>query len=274
MKTPPIVFQASNVISVIAVIIMNSLVNILPLNGVTTAQVSDSYPNLFTPPGYVFSIWGIIYALAVVFMIYQVRPSQRSAAYLTQINFLYLISAIANVSWLFIFQYSYGVPQLFVISLVPMIALLLCLVSMYRRLGIGRVRVPRNQKLAIHVPISVYLGWISLATIANIASVLNVLIPGIPISTQALWTALVLVVAMAITIIMIRTRSDFAFGLVVIWASIGIAYNRVAIPLVFATAIATASLIAILIIATPFLKKTGLTSYDTTAIGKPGERHT
>ena len=107
LKVSPIVLQASNVVAVVAVLVMNSLVNILPLNGVTTAQVSDSYPNLFTPPGYVFSIWGVIYSLAVVFMFYQARPSERSQAYLGQLNFLYLVSALANVSWLFVFQYSY-----------------------------------------------------------------------------------------------------------------------------------------------------------------------
>jgi hypothetical protein len=57
-KASPTVYQTVNVVSVVAVLIMNTLVNVLPLNGVTTAQVSDSYPNLFTPPGYVFSIWG------------------------------------------------------------------------------------------------------------------------------------------------------------------------------------------------------------------------
>ena len=268
MKASPIVYQASNMIAVIAVLIMNTLVNILPLNGVTTVQVSDSYPNLFTPPGYVFSIWGVVYALAVVFMTYQARPSQRSEAYLVQINFLYLISASANVSWLLIFQYSYGVPQLFVVSLIPMTGLLLCLISMYQRLGIGSIHVPRNQKLAVHLPISVYIGWISLAIIANIASVLDVLIPGIPMPTQALWTAIVLVVVLVITILMVWTRSDLAFGLVVIWASIGIALNRVAIPLIFATSIATAAVVATLILVTPFLKKTGFISLYMTAIGR------
>jgi hypothetical protein len=247
--------------AIIAVLIMNTLVNILPLNGVTTARVSDSYPNLFTLPGYVFSIWGVIYALAGVFMIYQARPSQRSEAYLTRISFLYLISAIANVSWLFAFQYSYGVPQLLILSPVPMTMLLLCLISMYLRLGIGRVHVPRTQKLAVHLPISVYLGWISLAIIANVASALNVLIPGIPMSTQALWTVVVVVLALGITVLMVWTRSDLAFGLIVIWASIGIAFNRVAIPIVFDTSIATAAIVAILILALPFLRKMDFISF-------------
>jgi benzodiazapine receptor len=261
MKISPIIYQLMNIIAVLASLTMSALVNILPLNGVTTAQVSDSYPNLFTPPGYVFSIWGIIYALAVIFMFYQARPSQRLKSYLGQMNFLYAISALANISWLFIFQYSYRVPQLFLASLIPMTVLLLCLLSIYKRLGVGRKVVPRNERLAVHLPISVYLGWISLAIIANIASVLNVLIPNIPMYTQALWTVVILVLVTMITILMVWTRRDFAFGLVVIWASIGIALNRVAIPVISMTSIAAGAFVVILILITPFLKKTGFISF-------------
>ena len=173
----PVGYQSANVVAVIAVLIMNMLSETLPLNGVTTAQVSNSYPSLFTPPGYVFSIWGVIYALAIVFMIYQARPNQRNEAYLTEIGFLYLIGAIANTSWLLIFHYSYGDPQLLAGSIVPMVVLLLTLLSIYQRLGIGKREAPRNQKFAVHLSISVYLAWISLATIANISSTLNALIP-------------------------------------------------------------------------------------------------
>jgi benzodiazapine receptor len=258
-------YQAANVVSVVAVLIMNTLVNLLPLNGVTTGQVSDSYPNLFTPPGYVFSIWGVIYALAIVFMIYQARPSQRKEKYLTEIGFLYVFTAVANLCWLFIFHYSYGVPPLLVVSLLPMTVLILALLAIYQQLGIGKREVSRNQKLAVHLPISVYLGWISLAIIANIASVLNVLIPGIPMPTQALWTALVIVVALMITVLMVWTRRDFAFGLVVIWASIGIALNRYAIPLIFTTSLATAVIITGLILLAPFLRKKAITDFYMTA---------
>jgi benzodiazapine receptor len=260
-KLNPTVYQTVNVVAVIAALIMNTLVNILPLNGVTTAEVSDSYPNLFTPPGYVFSIWSVIYALAIIFMIYQARPSQREEPYLVQIGFLYLVGAVANVSWLFIFQYSYGVPQLFIVTLIPMTVLLLCLLAIYQRVGIGKKVVSRNRKLAVDLSISVYLGWISLAIIANIASVLNVLIPGIPMPTQALWTTFVVVVALIITVLMVWTRRDFAFGLVVIWASIGIALNRNEILLISTTSIAAAATIAILILLAPFLRKKGIIDF-------------
>ena len=257
----PILYQTANVVAVTAVLIVNILAETLPLNGVTTAQISNSYPSLFTPPGYVFSIWSVIYTLAIIFMIYQARPSQRNEGYLTRIGFLYFVGALANMCWLLVFHYSYGVPQLLAASLIPMAMFLLCLLSIYQRLGIGKRQVPRNQKLAVHLPISVYLGWISLAMIANIASALNALILGIPMPTQALWTAIVIVLALVVTVLIVWTRRDFAFGLVVIWASIGIALNQITIPLIFASSIATAAIVAILILLAPFLKKKGITDF-------------
>ncbi len=263
-------YQMANAVAVASALIVNMLANVLPFNGVTTGQVSDSYPNLFTPPGYVFSIWGVIYALGIVFMVYQVRPSQREETYLSQIGFLYLFGAVANISWLLVFHYSYGLPQLFVFSLVPMAVLLICLLSIYQRLGIGRREAPRNLKLTVHLSISVYLGWISLAIIANIASVLNVLFPGIPEPTQALWTAMVIVVALLISSFMVLTRRDFAFGLVVIWASIGIALNRSAMSPIFASSIITVGIVALLILLAPFLMKTGFVDFYMSR-GNPGK---
>jgi benzodiazapine receptor len=260
-RVNPVGYQSANEVAVIAVLIMNTLSETLPLNGVTTGQISDSYPSLFTPPGYVFSIWGVIYALAIVFMIYQARPNQRNEAYLTEIGFLYLIGAFANMSWLLIFHYSYGNPLLLAGSIIPIVVLLLTLISIYQRLGIGEREVPRNQKLAVHLSISVYLGWISLATIANVASALNALIPGIPETTQVLSTVLVVTIVFVITILMVWTRRDFAFGLVVIWASTGIALNRIAVPLVFTISIAAAVIVALLMLVAPFLKKMGILDF-------------
>jgi hypothetical protein len=142
-----------------------------------------------------------------------------------------------------------------------MVVLLLTLLSLYQRLGIGKREAPRNQKLAVHLSISVYLGWISLATIANISSTLNALIPGIPEPTQVLSTVLAVPIVLVITVLMVWTRRDFAFGLVVIWASTGIALNRIAVPLIFTTSIAAAVIVATLILVAPFLKKMGISDF-------------
>jgi len=133
-------YQAANVVAVVLALAMNFLVDFIPLNGVNTAQVSDSYPNLFTPPGYVFAIWGIIYILAIVFMAYQARPSQRQAGYIGKIGYLYLLSSVINVTWLAIFHYSYGVTSLYLVSTVVLLLLLAVLLAIYVRLGIGKAR--------------------------------------------------------------------------------------------------------------------------------------
>jgi len=234
---------------------MNSLANIIPFNNVTTAQVSDSYPNLFTPPGYVFSIWGVIYFLSIVFMIYQVRPNQRGKDYLKEIGPFYLISAIINMTWLFLFHYSYGVSLLFLVSVIDLLLLLVVLILIYFKLGIGKVKISLYDKIAVHLPISVYLGWISLASIAGIASAFNLLVPGISITNQACGTAIMIIVAVLLSSVMLFKRRDLAFVIVVLWALIGIAFKQIDIQIIYWTTIIAILLLFLEIIYVFIIKK-------------------
>jgi len=243
-RVNPIILQITNIIAVVVTLFVDALANILPINGVTTGEVADAYPNLFTPPGYIFAIWGVIYVLLAVFMVFQARPNQRGEQYLQDISFFHLLGAIGNTSWIFLFHY-----EQIVLAVIPIVVLLISLIIMYVRLGIGIRDVPRNQMLAVHLPVSVYLGWISLATIAGIASALNVLIPGIPIPTQVIWTVIMLVVALVLTLLMLFMRKDIAFGLVVIWASTGVVVKQLATyPLIGITAGVVAAVVTISII--------------------------
>jgi len=253
-------FQIINIIAVLLTISLNLLANIIPFNGVYTGEVADSFPNYFTPPGYVFAIWGIIYILLFVFMFYQAKKDQVSADYLPKIGYLYLIGAILNVSWLVVFHYSYGNPLLLIWSEVLIVGFLIVLLLTYVRLEIGVREVPLKEKLAIHLPTSVYLGWISLATIANTAAVLNSNLV-IADEVQYLWTALVLIVVLVLTSLMIFLRRDIAYGLVVIWASTGIASKWSGIPLIFYTAIAVAVIVTLLILIVPFIRKKNWVDY-------------
>lgn len=253
--------QYANVAAVVLAIAWNSLVNILPLNNVNTGVVSDSYPNLFTPPGYVFAIWGVIYILAIIFMVYQVRSSQRSADYLWKMGRLYLVSSLINVVWLVFFHYSYGVSLLYLVSTGILVLLLGDLLLIYVRLGVGGEAVPLGIKLAVHVPISIYLGWISVASIAALASAINVAVPGIPLETQALATAAMLVVALALTELMLWMKRDIVFALVVIWAVMGISTKQAGIPIIYITALAISALTVASILLTPVIKKMNWIKY-------------
>ncbi|MFX1606456.1 MAG: hypothetical protein ACFFDD_11155 [Promethearchaeota archaeon] len=256
-------FQIINIIAVVFTILMNSLANILPFGGVTTADAADRFFNYFTPAGYVFSIWGVIYTLLIVFIIYQARTNQRGEEYLGKIGYLYLIGAFFNVTWLIAFHYAVDNNLLLLLTEPLILGLLIILLYTYVKLEIGMSEVPLNQKLAVHLPISVYAGWISVATIANTASVLNEFIT-IPLDAQYLWTALVLVVALLLAIIMLVMRKDIAYGLVVVWAAVGIYVKWTTvemIPLIFWTALIVAVMILIAIIVIPVLTRKNPVDY-------------
>jgi len=211
-------FQAINVVAFTVTIVVNMLAGSTSLlNGVTSGQVSDNYPTLVTPAGFTFAVWGIIYMLLLVFTVYQLLPKNRDQPFLQQIGLLFALSGACNVSWLFLWHYDYVTY-----SLVLMLALLASLVLIYLRLGIGRAAVSLKEKICVHLPFSVYLGWISIATIANVSVALTAVGWdgwGIP---DATWAVVIIGVALVLTLAMLATRKDVAFSLVVVWALVGI----------------------------------------------------
>jgi tryptophan-rich sensory protein len=132
--------------------------------GKLTAEISDANPTLITPAGYVFSIWGVIYILLGLFVIFQALPSQKGKEYHGEIGWLFVLSSLLNIAWLFLWQFEY-----LSLSVVLMFLLLTTLIATYLRLDIGKSGVALRDKLAVHVPFSVYLGWITIASIANVS---------------------------------------------------------------------------------------------------------
>jgi benzodiazapine receptor len=216
-----ILLQSLNVLAFAVTVIVNALASSLALNGRTTAEVSDLYPTLVTPAGYVFSIWGLIYVLLLVFVVFQALPSQREKPFLKQINVLFVLSGIFNVSWLFLWHYDQ-----IVLSVALMFALLATLIAVYLRLGIGKTSVTLKEKAFVHLPFSVYLGWITVASIANVAAALvSIQWNGFGLANDS-WAVLVIAVALLITLAVIATRKDVAYSLVIVWALVGIAVNQ------------------------------------------------
>jgi hypothetical protein len=235
--------QWVNVLAVIAVIVINGLANALPLNGLTTGEISDRFQVYFVPAGYVFSIWGLIYVALVAFAVYQALPSQRENPRLRSIGYLFALSCVANVAWLFLWHY-----EVFPLTLVAMLALLLLLIAIYLRLDIGRAQVSTAEKWLVHVPFSIYLGWITVATIANVTSLLDYLKwSGWGISPEA-WTVIMLVAAVGIASAVSLMRGDVAYMLVIGWAFVGIAIKHAGTPVVATAAWVTTALAALMLV--------------------------
>lgn len=237
------IFQILNIIGTIVTITINALANILPINGKNTGELSDAIPNLFVPVGLTFSIWGVIYTLLILFTIYQAVEKEETD-FSGKISYLYVISAAANSLWILAWHY-----QIIWLSLVIMFVILGSLLGIYLRLDIGREEVSTKQKVLVHLPFSVYLGWITIATIANVTALaVTVGWDGFGISEE-LWTILVIIVAIIITSLMLFTRKDVGYSLVVIWASYGIYLKRIAdYPTIAYTALAAIIIISALIV--------------------------
>lgn len=241
-KTSSVLLRFGNIIAFVVTLAINGLAGTTALNGRTTAQVSDLYSNPFTPAGYVFAIWGIIYVLLAVFVIYQATPKQKKNPFQKQINALFILSSIFNVAWLFLWQYDH-----ITVSVVLMFALLATLSAIYLRLGIGKSKAPLAEKLCVHLPFSVYLGWITVASIANVAAALvSVGWDGFGLSAET-WAIVAIIIALIVTLAVIVARRDVAYSLVVVWAVVGIAAKQsMVVNIVATTEIATTIILIVL----------------------------
>lgn len=210
--------QALVVLSVLATIVVNGLANALPFNGQTSAEVSNRYDTLFTPAGYVFAIWGVIYLGLLAVAIYQALPAQRDNPRLGRARGWIAASGLANMVWLLLWHYE-QLP----LTMLVMLALLAMLIVSYERLQIGRVQVPAAERWLVQLPLGIYLGWICVATIANV-SVLLVSLgwDGWGIAPET-WTVIVLGAALLIGWLFAIRRREFAAPLVLVWAFAGIA---------------------------------------------------
>lgn len=235
--------QYVNLLVAVATIIFNGLANALPLNGQNTGQISDRFHVYFVPAGYVFSIWGVIYIGWLAFAIYQLLPTQRDNPRIQQVGYLFALSGIANMAWLFFWHYEY-----FVLTVMVMLILLLLLIAIYLRLQIGKVQVAPLERWCVDIPFSVYLGWITVATIANITAVLSYLHwDGWGISPEV-WTLIMLMAGVCIASAVSLTRGDIAYMFVIIWAFVGIAVKHAGVPIVATGAWITTILVGLMLV--------------------------
>lgn len=237
---------------------VNGLANALPLNGIETGQISDKYATLFTPAGYVFAIWGVIYLGILAYMVYQALPSQRTNPRLRAIGWWYVLGNLANTIWIFCWHWEQMLPSLLLI-----VVLLVSLIMSYLRLAPAR-QVPglvsRGERWTTHLPFSIYLGWVTVATVANTAVYLVSIGFDGGFLSPAVWTVILLLVATAIGFFFLQRWQDAAFAGVLVWAFAGIAVKQSDVALVAWTAGVLAALIAAVAVATLIRKRAARTA--------------
>lgn len=214
-------YHAINLVSYLTMITFNALANALPLNGMTTGEVSDRFPNLFTPAGFTFAIWGVIYVMLLVYVLYALRYSNRGILRETyrKISVYFAISSFANALWIVCWHY-----ELIFLSWILMLVILVCL-TMINESFMG-IRMRHEERFSIRWPFSIYFGWILVATIAN-TTILFVRFTGQNIGfPQILWTILVLLLGVVLVALLSIRNKEPILSLVFLWTLFGILVNH------------------------------------------------
>ncbi|WP_292466012.1 tryptophan-rich sensory protein [Methanolobus sp.] len=212
-------------VTFLAMVVTNSLANILPINNVTTGQISDSFPNLFAPAGLTFSIWGLIYLLLAGYTLYHIglfRDSGDSpnTRLLNRIGILFSVSSIANTAWVLAWH-NYMVS----LSLLLIVVILVCLILINQITR--KERFTTKDYFFIRLPFSIYFGWITIATIANVTVLLvSIGWEGFGLA-ETTWTVVVLAVGLIIAAATMIKNRDVAYGLVIVWAYAGILLRHI-----------------------------------------------
>jgi hypothetical protein len=236
-----IMLSIATLIAILATLSVNILSNFFPPAGLNIGEIANTILQgvQITPANYAFAIWGVIYLGLIAYGIYQLRPTVRVNPTMRRVDFLLIIACLAQIAWVYLF-----ILRLFWLSVVAMLTILLSLIGAYLQLNIGTEQVSRERKWMVQIPFSVYLGWISVATIVNIASALYISgWDGWGISVVG-WTVVMLVVGAAIGTIVAIQRADVAFTLVFIWAYVAIAMRQLDNPAIWITALVAAIVLA------------------------------
>lgn len=216
-----------NILSLFVVLVLNYLAVNLPLNDLTTEEISNSFDVYFVPAGYVFSIWSLIYLGLIAFVIYQAMPKQRENITLDKLDTWFVVNNITNALWLVCFHY-----QRFLLALVMMGILLISLTRIHILLDIDHKTTGAAWRWLVEVPFGIYFGWITVATIANVTQVLDYFNwNGFGIASE-IWFVIVVILIVIISALMSFRRRVFEYTLVLIWALVGIAVKFPDVPMV------------------------------------------
>lgn len=239
-----------------AMIAANALANILPINQLNTGQISAFYPNLFVPAGFTFSIWGIIYLLLINYIIsftYFTILSDKFPkvnTYISSINKWFLATCFLNASWILAWHYLWIWASVLIMLLFLSVLIYLFILGKKHQSLLNK-----TQSFLLYTPFIVYLGWISVATIANITALLvKTDWNGLGISPE-IWSLIMMVTATILAIYFIIVEKTASYSLVIMWALWGIRAAR-AVEHPFLSQAALGCLVLILIVlVSGFIKK-------------------
>jgi hypothetical protein len=243
-KSSNIILVSINTVTLLATLAVNALANIVPINGFQTGDISNSIPNLFVPYAPTFAIWALIYVALIISVIYQwmIVNNQEKRHHIEVLGLYFSFANILNALWIISWHYLRIVT-----SLIIMLLLLYFLILLYVR--VHKLEGPLSYNITIRFPISLYLGWITIATAANVTTLLVSIGWNNFGLAPYIWAIGLITVATIINILVAFIWKDIWFPLVGIWSLFGIYQKRMIESNHINTMVALAALIGLVFIA-------------------------
>lgn len=214
------ILKILTLVSYVLMVVANYLAVTIPLGGKSTGEISESYPNLFAPASYAFSIWGLIYILLGIYVIYQFFCKKDEI--IRKVSGLFIINALLNTSW--IFAWHYDIIWLSVLIIIGLLITLIKIADLFKNYSLNKI-----ESCLVRLPFSIYFGWITVATIANIVVFLVYLgWNGFGLS-NVFWTIIILLIGAIIGSWRILKDRFLPYSFVLIWAYGAILYKHISV---------------------------------------------
>ena len=247
MTDGPRALAIINALALFVALVVNSLATSLPLNGQTPSEIAARFSSYYIPADFTFGIWGPIYLALIAFVVYPFLPQQRGSPALERIGWLFVVNCLANAAWIVLWHYEY-----FELSPLVMVTMLGSAAAIYLRLDIGRAHTSARDWWMLHMPISLYLGWLCVATISNISCVLEVTgWSGWGLAAED-WMLIMLGITGLLAFVTAWQRRDAVILMVLTWALAGIAVKHADAQAVATASYAVAGLLILLLVMMAF----------------------
>jgi len=241
--------QIGVTLATVGLLVNYALADIVQYNGVSTLEATNKINIYFLPARFTYLIWGAIFLGLTVYTVFQALPAQKENVSLRKIGWWYVAGTLAIISWMVSFHFHN-----FSLSTLMMVILLIALVIIYEKLGIGVEPVPPAMRYLVHLPFSIYLGWITMATIGNLSNILYMSgWNGFGINAK-IWAVVMIVMTIVIAELTAFNRQDLAYLAVFVWSFIGIAVNHYGVSPVFEAASVAAGFVSIMAVITMIVK--------------------
>src|SRR5690554_5533919 len=225
--------------AVVLLVVMNFLATSIPFGGKTVAEVSATFHTLITPAGYAFSIWGLIYLTLLVFAVFQLNKG-KNIRFFRLVFPYFIMNVVSNVLWLFAFQH-----ELLGLSVLIMLVMLGSLIAIFRYFYRLRTALSTTHRYFFQIPFSLYFGWISIATLINLAAFLYSLQLSVFNNSPKLFAIVVLISGAVLGLYILFSKKDYIYTSVLVWAYVAIWVQHVEVAAVMNTAkIAAIAMIA------------------------------